>query len=323
MSATVEALVATAYGPVRDVLRHADVPRDEPGAGQVLVRSAAVSLNAADVLLTHGEPLLVRAGFGLRRPRRPVRGRDLAGTVVAVGPGVTAWSVGDRVAGEVPGSLARAVVAPADALARVPDGVTLADAATVPLAGATARQALRAASVGPGSRVLVTGASGGVGGFVVQLARAVGADVVGECSAAKADVVRAAGAEPLERGAPLTAAGFDAVVDVGGGRSLGELRRAVRPGGAVVLTSGRGGRVIGPMGRLLAAVVTSPFVAQRLRPLAANVSSDDVAALLADVAAGRVRPLVGTVLPFERAVDAFALLEAGAVRGKVVVTLDG
>lgn len=323
MSATVEALVATAYGPVRDVLRHADVPRDEPGAGQVLVRPAAVSLNAADVLLTHGEPLLVRAGFGLRRPRRPVRGRDLAGTVVAVGPGVTAWSAGDRVAGEVPGSLAREVVAPADALARIPDDVTLVDAATVPLAGATARQAVRAARLGPGTRVLVTGASGGVGGFVVQLARAAGADVVGECSAGKADVVRAAGAEPLERGAPLPAAAFDAVLDVGGGRSLGDLRRAVRPGGTVVLASGRGGRVIGPMGRLLAAVVTNPFVAPRLRPLAAKVGPDDVAALLADVAAGRVRPLVGTVLPFARAVEAFALLEAGAVRGKVVVTLDG
>jgi NADPH:quinone reductase-like Zn-dependent oxidoreductase len=317
-----DAVVSVGYGPVRDVLRHERTEVGELRTGEVLVRTAAVSLNAADVLLTRGEPLLVRLAFGWRRPRQPVRGRDLAGVVTAVGPDVVSPAVGDRVAGEVPGSLAGAVRAPAHVLAIVPDTVTWEQAATVPLAGATALQAVRLAgtAVRPGAHVLVTGASGGVGSFVVQLARAQGAEVVGECGPTKADGVRGLGAQPLARGAALPDGGFDVVVDVGGGRSLGDLRRATRPGGTVVLASGRGGRIAGPLRRIALAKVLTFVVRQRLRTLSAHAHQADVAEVLARVADGTVRPVIGTVVPFERAIDGFALLDEGAVLGKAVVT---
>lgn len=319
---TTGAVVSVGYGPVRDVLRHERVEVGELRTGEVLVRTAAVSLNAADVLLTRGDPLLVRVAFGWRRPRQRVRGRDLAGVVTAVGPDVVSPVVGDRVAGELPGSLAGEVRAPAHVLAVVPDGVGWEDAATVPLAGATALQAVRlaGAAVQPGTRVLVTGAAGGVGSFVVQLARAQGAEVVGECSPTKADTVRGLGAQALARGSALPEGGFDVVVDVGGGRSLGELRRATRAGGTVVLVSGRGGRVAGPLRRIALARVLTFVVPQRLRTLSAHADQADVAQVLARVADGSVHPVIGAVVPFEQTIDAFALLDAGAVHGKAVIT---
>ncbi|MBT0994090.1 NAD(P)-dependent alcohol dehydrogenase [Cellulomonas sp. DKR-3] len=319
---TTDAVVSTGYGPVRDVLRHERVEVGALRTGEVLVRTEAVSLNAADVLLARGEPLLVRAAFGWRRPRQRVRGRDLAGVVTAVGPDVVSLKVGDRVAGESPGSLAREVRAPAHVLAVVPDDVTGAQAAAVPLAGVTALQAVRLAgdAVRPGARVLVTGAAGGVGSFVVQLLRAQGAEVTGESVPAKADAVRALGAWHVARGAALPPGELDVVVDVGGGRPLASLRRATRAGGTVVLVTGRGGRVVGPLARIVAARLLTFVVPQRLTTLTAHADEPDVAELLDLVARGTVRPLVGSTVPFERAVDAFELLDAGTVCGKVVVT---
>ncbi|UZN02793.1 NAD(P)-dependent alcohol dehydrogenase [Cellulomonas sp. S1-8] len=317
---TTDALVTTAYGPVQRVVRHDTVPVRALRRGEVLVRTAAVSLNAADLLIAHGEPRVARLAFGVGRPREAVRGRDLAGVVAVVGPDVTAWEVGDRVAAEIPGALARLVPARADRLARVPDDVSWTDAATVPLAGVTALQAVRKAGVRAGDRVLVTGAAGGVGSFVVQLLRAAGADVVGECRPETAATVVGLGAEPLDRGTPLGVGTYAAAIEVGGGRTLGELRRAVVPGGTVVLASGHAPGPFGVLGRLVGAPVLSLVVPQRLRPLAASSRPADVTELLGAVAAGTLRPLVGATVPFERGEEAFALLDTGGVRGKVVVT---
>lgn len=319
------AIVQDRYGPPRAVLAPRELPEPRAGAGEVRVRVVAAGIHAGDAHLVAGTPLLVRAmGYGLLRPKRAVPGTDVAGVVDALGDGVTEFGVGDEVLGFVRGAFAELAVAKASALARKPAGLAWERAAVVPTSGVTAVQALRAGAVGAGSRVLVTGAGGGVGTFAVQLAVAAGADVTGLCSAAKVDLVRSLGAARVVDAArdPDLGSEYDAIVDTGGSRPLDALRRMLVRGGRLVIVGGEGGsRLLGPVTRLLGAAVRSPFVPQRLIGLMASDDGDDLRALAAQVATGRTTPVVDRVWPLEDAAEALAYVGQGRARGKVALRI--
>ncbi len=319
------AIARSGYGGP-EVLAPVEVEAPVPADDEVLIRVAAVAISMGDVLLLHGEPRMVRLVYGLRRPKQAVLGRDVAGVVEAIGAAVTRFRVGDAVFGESDQSgFAEFVTVPERFVAARPTSVDAVHAAAVVVSGVTALQGLRLARVGPGQRVLVNGASGGVGGFAVQLAKAMGAEVTGVGRGSKADHVRAIGADHVVDYAVedfTTREGeYDVIFDLVADHPLGRVRRALRRNGTLVLSSGRGGTVLGPLGRIAAASVLSPFVPQRLRPLAARRSGDDLADLARRIDAGEVRPVVDEVFPLERAAEAVARFESGAVRGKLVLVV--
>ena len=319
------AVVRSRYGGP-EALALAEVESPRPADGEVLIRVEAVAVSMGDVLVLHGEPRVGRLAFGLGHPKHPVIGRDVAGIVEAVGQGVTRFRVGDAVFAESDqGGFAELVAVPERFVARRPTTVDDVNAAAVVVSGTTALQAMRLARVAPGRHLLVNGASGGVGGFAVQLAKAMGAEVTGVCRGSKAAHVRAIGADHVidyeTEDFTAEVGRYDAILDLVADHPLGRTRRALRHGGTLVLSSGRGGRVLGPIGRIAAASVTSPFVPQRLRTLAARRSGDALAELARRIDAGEMRPVVDAVFPLERAADAVARLESGEVRGKVVIAI--
>jgi NADPH:quinone reductase-like Zn-dependent oxidoreductase len=321
---TMAAWTQTRYGGPETV-HAARLPVPSPGRGEVLIRVTATALNAGDRHVMRGDPLLVRAVFGLRRPRQPVRGMDVAGDVVATGDDVDTVFVGDRVVGELTAGLAEYVVAAASRLVRVPDGVSSRDAAALPIAAGTAWLAADAVRVAAGSRVLVLGAAGGVGTFALQIARARGAAVEatgGEralelltgLGAARAHDYRTTDLQSFE------ATPFDAVIDVAGDAPLAQLQRIVRDGGAVALVAGEGSRVIGPVGRIVAAAARSIGSRRRFRPIAATPRPDITAQVLDLVRSGEIRPVIDREYAFTDAVAALTHIDAGHAVGKVVVT---
>ncbi|MEN8600983.1 NAD(P)-dependent alcohol dehydrogenase [Microbacterium rhizosphaerae] len=321
-----DAWTQTRYGGVDEVrLSRIDVP--QPKTGEVLLRIRATGLNAADRHLMTGEPLLLRAAFGWRRPRQPVRGIDVAGSVLALGPDVPDVSVGDEVVGELAfgGGLAEYAVIAAERLVPRPAAVGPALAAALPIAGGTAWQALDRARVASGHRVLVVGASGGVGTFAVQLAVLRGAEVHAVCSERNRALVGSIGARttydraatPLDA---LPAGTFDAVLDLAGDSPLRTLRRLVRDGGSAVLIAGEGGRLVGPIPRIARASLLSVRSRRPLHPLSAKARPDILRELLSLVAGGRLTPVIERTWPLVEAGEALAHLAAGHTVGKVVVT---
>ncbi|MEV7632365.1 NAD(P)-dependent alcohol dehydrogenase [Microbacterium sp. NPDC089318] len=315
------------YGPATG-MRLTRRPIPEPGDGEVLLRLRAAALNAGDVRVMLGDPLLVRLVFGIRRPRNPVRGMDVAGTVVAVavGAGVGWVQPGDEIVVELPGGggLAEYAVAPAGRLVHRPDPVPPSHGATLPIAAGTAWQALDAAGVRDGHRVLILGASGGVGTFAVQLAKLRGAQVDATCSARNRAAVEALGATSIDRDTPLAelpAGAYDAVIEIASGSPLRRLRRLLRDGGTAVLVGGDGGRVLGPVPRMLGAAVLSIGSGRRIRSLAAKARPEILAQLLALAAAGRLQPVIERQYAFADADGALAHVEAGHTIGKVVVRI--
>jgi len=335
MTTTMPAWRRETYGSA-DGFALEQIPLPEPGRGEVLVRVRATSLNAGDVRLMLGDPLLVRPAFGLTRPRYPVRGMEVAGFVVATGADVIGVERGERVVGELVGGggLASHAVVPAARLVPVPPDVADPIAATLPVAAGTAWQALDAAGVGIRAvrgregqppRVLVIGASGGVGTFAVQLAALRGAEVWGACGARNAALVEHLGAARTldHRLMPVTdlpAGHFDAVIDIVGGIALRDLQRLVAPHGTVVLVTGDGGPVLGPIPRMLKAALLSLGSNRRIRPLAATPRPEVLLRLLELTAEGRITPVIEHEYPFDEASSALAHLEAGHTVGKVVVT---
>ncbi len=323
-TATMTAWSRSRYGGP-DVLTAGPVPRPTPRADEVLIEVAACALNSADVRVLRGEPLLIRLAFGLRRPKCPVPGRDVAGTVVAVGADVTAWQVGDRVAGELDGGgLAEQVTASSAAVVAVPDALDDVRAAALPLAGGTAWQALDLGAVSAGSRVLVVGAGGGVGTFAVRLAVLRGATVHALCGARAIPVVTGLGAARADdyRTADLTrwdAGGYDAVIDIAGTAPLRTLQRLVRDGGAVVGVAGGEHRVLGPLGRIARGALLSIGSRRRFRPLVAAVRPEIAAQLIALAAEGELVPPIERTWPLSDAREAIAHVDAGHTVGKVVV----
>ncbi len=323
-----KAIVQDLYGGP-DVLRLDEVERPTPGKRDVLVRVHAAGLDAGVWHVMRGDPYLVRLAFGLRRLRKGarVRGLDLSGVVEAVGAEVTRWSPGDEVYGVGNGSFAEWATASQDRLARKPANLSFTQAAVVPISACTALHALRdAGRVQPGQRVLVLGASGGVGSFAVQLARHFGAEVTAVCSAAKADLVRTLGATHVldyTRDDPTDGARrYDLVLDIAGNRPLAHVRRALTPKGTLVLVGGdHGGRWLGGLERSLWAMLLSPFVGHTLRGLVSTERHDDLDLLRDLIEAGHLTPVLDRTFPLAETPAAVRYLEAGHARGKLAIAL--
>ncbi|MGC5224673.1 NAD(P)-dependent alcohol dehydrogenase [Micromonospora sp. DT81.3] len=330
---TMDAWIQNHYGgPDTAHVVRADVPN--PGHDEVLVRVRATSLNAADTHIMRGDPLLLRLFFGIRRPKERTRGRDVAGTVTAIGPDVVELAVGDEVLGELAGGgLAEYVKAPASRLVRRPANLGPIAAAALPLAGGTAWQAIESGGVAEGRRVLVIGASGGVGTFAVQLAAHRGAEVWALCGARSRGLVEQLGASRTfdytqTDASALPPASFDVIIDIAGTAPLRALRSLLRPGsrkqrgGTLVLVSGEGGRVLGPIGRMLRAALLAPSGrGRRIRPLAAVTKPDVTSRLAALAADGSIRSVIERTWPLGEAREALAHVDAGHTVGKVVVLI--
>jgi NADPH:quinone reductase-like Zn-dependent oxidoreductase len=323
---TMRAVAQEAYGDA-EVLMPAERPlpralRDD----EVLVRVHAAGLDRGTWHLMTGTPYAVRLVMGLRRPKQPIPGLDLAGNVAAVGAAVTRFAPGDQVYGIGSGTFAEYAIAKEDKLAGKPATLTHEQAATVPVSAITALQAVTdLAGVQAGQRVLVTGASGGVGSYAVQIAVAAGAEVTGVASAAKADLVRSLGAtHVLDYARDDFAAGPDryhVIIDIAGNASLSRLRRALTKTGTAVLVGGEdAGRITG-MSRQLRALVVSLFVRQRLTMRVPKESARDLERLSALIEAGQVTPSVGATYPLADAAEAMRELVAGRVRGKLAIVV--
>ncbi|WP_234985781.1 NAD(P)-dependent alcohol dehydrogenase [Demequina sp. NBRC 110051] len=325
--ATMAAAVQRHYAAPEEI--HLDsVAVPQPGKGEVLIEVHAAGVDRGVWHLATGRPFVIRAlGFGLRRPKQPVMGSDVAGVVTAVGPDVDAFEVGDEAFGTADGSYAQFAIARADRLAHKPSGLSMVDAAAMPVSAVTAMEAVHdAARVEAGQRVLVLGASGGVGSFAVQLAVAAGAHVTGVASEAKAALVTALGAERSidYRTTDVTELdeSFDVIIDAGSLTSLRRLRRVLSPTGALVVVGGEGGgSLIGGSGRALVAPLVSLFTGQRLLGLMSATTAAHLERLSALVQAGVVRAAVDSTYPLDAAGQAVTDLAAGRVAGKAVVTI--
>jgi len=321
--AIMKAVIQDRYG-TSDVLRVGDVAVPEPSDREVLIKVYGAGLDRGTEHLMTGKPYAMRMATGLRRPKNPISGRDVAGTVVGVGSEVTRFAPGDEVYGVAPGSFAEYAVGPENKLAHKPANLTFAQAAVVPISAGTALQALRdVGKVRAGQEVLVIGASGGVGSYAVQLAKVFGAHVTGVASAAKADFVRSLGADHvLDYERDDFADGtrhYDLILDIGGGASLSRLRRALKRRGTVVFVGSENTGNITGMGRQFRGAVVSLFVPQRLALLLAKERASDLEQLTEHLEAGRITPTLADTYSLEQAQDAMTLLEDGKVRGKVVI----
>jgi NADPH:quinone reductase-like Zn-dependent oxidoreductase len=323
----VKAIVQDRYGSA-DVLELRDVEDPAVGADEVLVRVHAAGCGPDVWHLMTGLPYLVRPMVGLSKPKAPVRGRDVAGRVEAVGANVEGFRPGQEVMGIVEGSFAELAIARPDKLVRKPARLSYEEAAAVPISGLTALQAIRdRGEVRPGQRVLVIGAAGGVGTLAVQIAKAFGAEVTGVCSTSKLDLVRSIGAdEVIDYTAEDFADGtrrWDLIVDTAGRRPLSVLRRALGPRGTLVIVGGEGGGrwTGGFFGPILRAPLLSLVTRQRLRPFISKERPKDLQVLAEMIEAGTVTPVVGRTYPLVDAAEAVREIERGHARGKVVVTV--
>ena len=330
---TMRAITQDGYGGL-DVLRLADLERPLPRDGEVLVRVQAAGLDRGVWHVMTGLPYLIRLvvpTLGLRGPKVPVRGMDLAGRVEAVGRDVTRFRPGDAVFGwSDTGSYAEYAAVPEDHLAHKPTGVGFEQAGAVPISGLAALQGLRdVGEVQPGQRVLVIGAAGGVGSFAVQLAKAFGAHVTGVGSPTQLDLVRAIGADDVidytRQDVTDGTRHWDLILDSAGHRSLSRLRRALTPGGTLVIVGSEGrGRWMGGFDRQLRALVLSRFVGQRLRMLSSTPRQDDLQTLRELMEAGKVTPVIDRTYPLAEAPEAMRhLVEGRGGAGKVVITVEG
>jgi NADPH:quinone reductase-like Zn-dependent oxidoreductase len=330
LGAALQAIVQDTYGPA-DVLQLRDV--DTPGiAGdEVLVRVHAAGLDRGVWHVMTGLPYPIRlSGYGgLRAPKTPVPGMDVAGVVEAVGTDVTRFKPGDEVFGIGKGTFAEYARAPESKVAPKPANLTFEQAAVVAISGVTALQGLRdRGRVQPGQTVLIIGASGGVGTYAVQLARVFGAEVTAVCSTTKVDLVRSLGADHvIDYTRDDFAQGdkrYDVILDIGGNASLSRLRRALAPKGTLVIAGGeKGGRWLGGNDRQLRALVLSRFVDQTLTTFVSSENQGDMIVLKELIEAGKVTPVIDQTYPLGEVPEAIRYLERGQARGKVVIRVRG
>jgi NADPH:quinone reductase-like Zn-dependent oxidoreductase len=321
---TMRAIVQDAYGSP-DIFRLAQISTPEIGDNQVLVRVRAAGLDRGTWHLMVGRPYLLRLALGFRKPKTPVPGRDLAGTVVAVGSAVTKFSPGEEVYGTGHGSFAQYAAAPEDQLARKPANLSFQQAAVVPVSALTALQALTdVGRLQPGQQVLIIGASGGVGSYAVQLAKAFGAEVT---STAKLDLVRSLGADHVidytrEDFADGTHR-YGLILDIAGNPALSRLRRALAPTGTAVIVGGeQGGSLTGGLDRQFRAAALSRLVRQRLTFFVSKERGSDLERLTELIEAGKVTPSVDRTFSLDQVPEAMRHLEAGNARGKIAISVE-
>ncbi len=320
-----KAMLQEVYGPP-DALHLGEADEPVAGSSEVIVRVRAAGVDRGTAHLMRGEPYLLRIlGFGFRGPKNPVPGRDVAGTVVQVGSEVAEFAVGDEVFGIANGSFAEYAVARADKLVHKPAGLTFEQAAVVPISATTAMQGLRdVGKVQAGQRVLIIGASGGVGTYAVQLAKALGAEVTGVCSTSKVDLVRSLGADEVidytREDFAEDGSRFDLILDIGGNTRISRLRHALAPKGTVVIVGGEGGKWTG-VGRQLRAGAVSPFVRQRLTMFVNKERHEELDAVRQLIESGHVTPIVDRTYPLAEVPDAMRHLESGQARGKIAITI--
>ena len=322
-----KAIVRDTYGSA-GVLELRDIDKPEIGDDEVLVRVRAAGVDQGVWHVMTGLPYPIRlAGYGLRAPKTPVLGADVAGVVEAVGNDVTRFQPGDEVFGIAKGSYAQYARARADRLAPKPANLSLEQAAVVAISGLTALQAVRDhGRVESGQKVLVIGASGGVGTYAVQLAKAFGAEVTGVCSTTKVDIVRSIGADHvIDYTRDDFAAGeqrYDVVVDIGGNSSLSRLRRALTRKGTLVIAGGEtDGRWLGGSDRQVRALLLSPFVGQKLGTFVSRENHEDMIVLKELIEAGKVTPVIDRTYPLSEVSAAIRYMREGRARGKLVITV--
>jgi NADPH:quinone reductase-like Zn-dependent oxidoreductase len=324
---SMKAIVQRAYGSA-DVLEFVDIDKPILGDDDVLIRVHAAGLHVGDRHVMTGRPYLLRLiGFGILAPKVLVRGMDVAGTVEAVGKNVTEFRQGDEVFGTCEGAFAEYARGPARNFAPKPRNLTFEQAAAVPTSGFAALQALRnRGEIQSAQEVLIVGATGGVGTFAAQLAKAFGAEVTGVCRTAKIDWLRSQGADHVvdytQEDFAQSDRRYDLVLDVGGSRRLSDLRRVLKPRGTLVMVGGEGGdRVLGDVGKWIHALVLSPFVNERLRPLSTAPNKTDLLLLKEFAESGLLRPAIDKIFALSATADAFRYLGKGEGRGKVVITV--
>jgi NADPH:quinone reductase-like Zn-dependent oxidoreductase len=323
------AVIYCDYGTA-EVLRLENLEKPVPDDDQILVRVHATAVNPLDWHYLRGTPYVMRMGSGLRRPRTIQLGVDYAGTVEAVGGNVTAFKPGDQVFGGRTGAFAEYLVARADrAVVHKPDNVSFEQAAGVGIAAITALQGLRdKGKVQAGQKVLINGASGGVGTFAVQMAKAFGADVTGVCSTRNVELVRSLGADRVidytREDYTAGAERYDVILDNVGNRSLKENRGVLKPDGRYVLIGGGGpedGLWLGPVPKSLGAVIQGWFVSQDMAMLLAEFNKEDMEFLAELMESGKVTPVIDRQYPLNEIAEAIRYLETGRARGKVIITM--
>lgn len=324
---TMKAIVQDHYGS-QDVLKLRDIDKPVVGKDDVLVRVHAAGLHIGDWHVMTGLPYMLRiVGFGVLAPKIHVRGMDVAGTVEAVGQNVTQFRAGDQVFGTCNGSFAEYACAGEDKFALKPVNLSFEQAAAVPTSGFAALQGLRdKGRIQTGQKVLIVGASGGVGIFAVQIAKFLGAEVTGVCSTKNVDMVRSVGADHVidYTQEDFTEAGqrYDLILEMGGRRSLSDIRRALCPRGTLVLVGGEGGsRWLGGTDRWIQALLVSPFAAQTLGPLASMPRKEDLQFLKNLIETGKLVPVIDRTYLMSEVPEAFRYLENGKARGKVVIVV--
>lgn len=322
-----KAIAHDVYGEA-DVLELREVAKPLIGDDDVMVRIYAAGVDAGVWHLMTGLPYVVRiAGFGLRAPKQPIRGMDLSGKVEAVGKNVSQFQIGDEVFGTADGSYAEFAVTTESKLVSKPVNLTYEQAAAVPTSALTALEAVRdKGEVRPGQKVLVVGASGGVGTFAVQIAKALGAEVTGVASSSKLDAVRSIGADHVidYRREDFTKlrARYDVIIDTGGLRTISSLRKVLTDNGTLVIVGGEGGgKWTGGAGRGLRAIALSPFVKHNLRNFIAANRKEDLLTLKSLIESGKVTPFLDRTFSLPETPEAIRYLSDGHVTGKIVITI--
>jgi NADPH:quinone reductase-like Zn-dependent oxidoreductase len=324
-----KAIVQEEYG-LSDVLELRDIDKPEIGDDEVLVRVRAAGANPADWAIMSGLPYIARPVYGLRKPKNAVRGTDVAGTVEAVGTGVTRLQPGDEVFGwcsGLGGAFAEYASVSEDALALKPANLSFEQAAAVPMAGLVALQALRDhGGVRAGQKVLINGASGGIGTFAVQIAKALGAEVTGVCSTRNVDMVRSIGADHVidytREDFTQKDQRYDFILDNVANHSLSDLRRALTPTGTLVPNGGGfDNHWFASGGRVISAHVLNRFVSHRLRPFLVSPKFEDLVVLKELIEAGKVTPVIDRTYPLSETPEAIGHVGEGHARGKIAVTV--
>ena len=323
-----QAIVQERYGAADDLVLR-DIDRPAVHSGEVLVRVHAASVFIGDWHVITGLPYAIRPVLGLRRPKARVAGQEMAGRVETVGDGVTRFQPGDDVFGTCSGAFAEYVAVPEDLLAAKPTNLTYEQAATVAITGTSALQAVRdKGNVKAGQTVLIIGASGGVGSFAVQIAKALGARITGIGSTTQLDLIRSIGAEDVidYTSEDFTKVGrrWDVIIETAGGHPVSELRKALTPRGTLVIVGGEGGgKWVGKAGRMVWAPALSPFVSQKLTTLSVKHNGVDLVVLKDLIEAGKVMPVIGKTYELREVPQAIRDLEQRRTRGKSIVRVSG